>query len=64
MNEFVGKTITLRGDHPWAGESGVIREVQEVNGEDGWRVDLSNGHNVFVFKRSQFRVNSHKGVSL
>lgn len=55
---YIGRTVVLKGNHPWAGEKGVIKGKQEAKGigKIGLIVELDNGTECFVFDMNQMRI--------
>jgi hypothetical protein len=54
--EFDGKKALLRGDHPWAGETGIILGMQMTGA--GWavKVRMDNGIECFVYHTENLKL--------
>ncbi len=56
FESLIGKRVIITGDHPWAGETGVVEAVKTTSfGKTGMIVTLDNGNSCFVFSGAQVK---------
>lgn len=59
-SDIVSKRVLIRGDHPWAGEAGVVQDVEKTSAGTALKINLDSGLACMVFKREHIRVISNK----
>ena len=57
LTEIIGRRVKISGKHPWSGERGIVKALQDTNiGKVGYLVELDNGTSCFVFSITQLKI--------